>query len=227
MQIYNSLTRDKSTLVPINEGQIGMYVCGPTVYDDSHIGHVVGPVLFDTIARWLSERGYEVKFVNNITDIDDKIIKRSQLSGEHWQDITNRYTQQYFDLLAALNVNSITNHPRATEYIDQMIHYISKLIESDVAYLTKDGVYFSVETQPEYGKLSGRRLEEMRAGARIDRNDDLRHPADFSLWKFAKPDEPRWQSPGVKVDLVGTSNAPSWQVSYWAIRSIYMAEGTT
>jgi cysteinyl-tRNA synthetase len=151
-----------------------MYVCGPTVYDDCHIGHIVGPVLFDSIARWMTERGYQVEFINNITDIDDKIINRSLTTGEPWLQITERYTEQYLNLLTALQVKTVTNHPRATAFIDEMIRYIGDLIDNGTAYQASDGVYFSIETQPTYGKLSGRDPNDMQAGARIDRNSELR-----------------------------------------------------
>ena len=195
MLIYNSVTREKTEFAPVKDGEVSMYVCGPTVYDDSHIGHVVGPVLFDCIAKWMSQRGYKVRFVNNITDIDDKIINRAIKTGEDWREITIRYTQQYLDLLAALQVSTITDHPKATEFIDPMIAYIDDLVQKDRAYPTSDGVYFRIEAQEDYGKLSGRNPDDMKAGARIDRNSELQHPGDFCLWKLAKPGEPSWSSP--------------------------------
>ena len=172
-----------------------MYVCGPTVYDDCHIGHVVGPVLFDSIAKWMQQTRYEVNFINNITDIDDKIIQRANNTGEPWKDITKRYTQQYFDLLGELGVSTVSQHPRATDFIDEMITYISDLVDRDKAYALEDGVYFAIADHPGYGKLSGRNADDMKAGARIDRTQGLRHPGDFCLWKLAKPGEPSWPSP--------------------------------
>ncbi|MCX8039736.1 MAG: cysteine--tRNA ligase [Planctomycetota bacterium] len=195
IRVYNTLTRRSEPLTPLTPGKIGIYLCGPTVYDDCHIGHLMGPVLFDAIARWLRVRGYDVRFVNNITDIDDKIIERSQRSGEPWQEITRRYSEQYFALLRRLHVATITDHPRCTDFVPQMIRYIADLLAAGRAYVTPDGVVYDVQQQPGYGKLSGRRLEEMVAGARVERDPHLRHPADFALWKRAGPGEPSWDSP--------------------------------
>ena len=195
IRIYNTMTRSLEELRPLHAGRIGMYVCGPTVYDDCHIGHLMGPVLFDAIARWLRARGYQVRFVNNITDIDDKIIDRANRTGEDWRAITTRYTRQYFAFLERLHVDTITDHPRCTEYIAPMIAFTAELIEKGRAYVASDGVYYEVGRQPHYGKLSGRRPEEMLAGARVEAAPDLRHPADFALWKLAKPGEPSWDSP--------------------------------
>jgi cysteinyl-tRNA synthetase len=195
IQVYNTLARRKQPLVPLKAGEIGMYVCGPTVYDDCHIGHLMGPALFDAVARWLRARGYAVRFVNNITDIDDKIINRSIATGERWDAITARYTAQYLGYLARLHVATVTDHPRCSEFIAPMIAYIQDLIAKDRAYVAADGVYYDVQRQPGYGKLSGRKLDEMIAGSRIERDASLRHPADFALWKHAKPGEPSWPSP--------------------------------
>ena len=195
IRIYDSLRREKVPLEPVEPGKVGLYACGPTVYDDCHIGHLMGPVIFDTIARWLIARGYEVRFVNNITDIDDKIINRGIESGEDWSAIAGRYTEQYFQFLQDLSVKTITDHPRCTEHVDQMVAFISDLIAEDRAYETADGVYFDVVKQDGYGKLSGRVVEDMQAGARVAASDELRHPADFALWKKAKPGEPTWDSP--------------------------------
>jgi len=193
--VYNTLTRRLEPLVPVTPGKIGMYLCGPTVYDDCHIGHLMGPVLFDAVAKWLKARGQSVRFVNNITDIDDKIINRSLETGEPWQAITERYSQQYFSLLKRLHVDTITDHPRCTEYVGQMTAYIQDLIAKDRAYVTADGVYYDVTRQAGYGKLSGRKVEEMIAGVRVERDSGLRSPADFALWKLVKPGEPSWPSP--------------------------------
>ena len=195
IQVYNSLSRQKEALTPINPPEVGMYVCGPTVYSDCHIGHLMGPILFDAIARWLKARDYSVRFVNNITDIDDKIINRSIETGEAWQDITVRYTAQYMDFLQRLQVNTITDHPKATEHVGGIIDYIQKLVDDGMAYPASDGVYFEVSKKDGYGKLSGRKTEDMISGARIERDSELHSPADFVLWKAAKPGEPSWDSP--------------------------------
>ena len=195
IRVHDSLTRTKRDLVPLEPGVVRIYVCGPTVYDDAHIGHLMGPVLFDTIARWIRARGLGVRFVINITDIDDKIIQRAQQSGEEWSAISERYTAQYFELLAALDVVTVTDHPRCTEYVPQMLTFMADLIAADRAYPTSDGIYYDVKKQPAYGKLSGRRVEDMLAGGRVEASAELRHPADFALWKAAKPGEPSWASP--------------------------------
>ena len=195
MKIYDSLQRKKRDLQPMQAGQVGMYVCGPTVYDDCHIGHIMGPIIFDTLCRWFKACGQAVTFVNNITDIDDKIINRSKASGEDWQAITRRYTEQYFDLLRQLQVNTVTHHPRCSEHVPQMIGYIADLISKDRAYTASDGVYYDVARQPGYGKLTGRSLDDLQESSRVNPASGLRSAADFCLWKLAKPGEPSWESP--------------------------------
>jgi cysteinyl-tRNA synthetase len=193
--LHNTLSRRSEPFVPLHEGQVGMYVCGPTVYDDCHIGHLMGPAIFDAVARWFTARGHRVRFVNNITDIDDKIINRSRESGEPWQAITERIIAQYNGWLRQLHVVTITDQPRCTQFVPQMVRYIEDLVGKGRAYAAADGVYYAVTEQPGYGKLSGRRLEDMEAGTRIERDAHLHHPADFALWKLAKPGEPSWPSP--------------------------------
>jgi len=195
IRIFNTLTGKKEEFKPLNEGKVNLYVCGPTVYDDCHIGHLMGPVLFDAIARWLKAIKYDIRFVVNITDIDDKIIDRALKTGENWKDITQRYTDQYRGLLQRLHVETITDFPHCTDYISQMIEYVQDLIRDNRAYEIDDGVYYEVQKQPKYGKLSKRSIDDMLAGTRIQKSSDLKHPADFCLWKKAKPDEPSWDSP--------------------------------
>ncbi len=199
LQVYNTLSRRTEPFAPLHPGRVSMYLCGPTVYDDCHIGHLMGPVLFDAVARWFRARGFAVRLVNNITDIDDKIINRSIGTGEPWLDITRRYTAQYVGYLRRLHVSTITDHPRCSDFIPQMVRYIADLIGTERAYVAGDGVYYDVQRQPAYGKLSGRSLEEMQPdadkAARLERELGLKHPADFALWKLAKPGEPSWDSP--------------------------------
>ncbi len=193
--IHNTLTRRSEPFAPLRQGEVGMYVCGPTVYADCHIGHLMGPAIFDAVARWLTARGHRVRFVNNITDIDDKIINRSRETGEAWQAITERIIAQYNGWLAKLHVRTITDQPRCTQYVAQMVRYVSELVATGRAYAAADGVYYDVLKQPGYGKLSGRRLDDEEAGSRVERDAHLHHPADFALWKLAKPGEPSWPSP--------------------------------
>jgi len=193
--LHNTLTRRSEPFVPLRAGELGMYVCGPTVYDDCHIGHLMGPAIFDAVARWFAARGHRVRFVNNITDIDDKIITRSRETGESWQAITERIIAQYNGWLAKLHVATITDQPRCTQYVAHMVRYVQDLVATGRAYVAADGVYYDITKQADYGKLSGRRLDEMEAGSRVQRDEHLHHPADFALWKLAKPGEPSWPSP--------------------------------
>ena len=196
LRLHDTLERRQIDFVPLDPGgPVTFYTCGPTVYDDCHIGHLMGPVVFDTVARWMLARGLRVRFVNNITDIDDKIINRARETGEAWDAIAERYTQQYFGYLHDLGVETITDHPRCTEYVPQMIAFIQELMDDDIAYVADDGVYFDVHRHEGYGKLAGRKLEDMQAGARVEAQGGLRHPADFALWKGVKPGEPSWESP--------------------------------
>ncbi|MFT7677016.1 MAG: cysteinyl-tRNA synthetase [Planctomycetota bacterium] len=195
IQIHDSLTRELRPFTPLIEGQVRMYVCGPTVYDDAHVGHLMGPVVFDTVARWLRARGYAVQFVNNITDIDDKIIRRAEATGEAWDSISQRYTVAYKEHLADLGIDTITDFPHCTEYVTGMVDFIQKLIDAGKAYEAPDGVYFEVGIHPGYGKLSGRKLEDMRSGTRVAASEGLKDASDFALWKKAKPGEPSWPSP--------------------------------
>ena len=195
IRVHDTLGRALKPLDPPGDEPLGLYLCGPTVYADAHIGHLMGPVLYDAIVRWLRVRGYAVRFVNNITDIDDKIIRRAQETGEDWRSIATRFESRYRGYLAELRVDTITDHPRATDYVPQMIEFIQALVAEDQAYRTSDGVYFDVQRKRGYGKLTGRKLEDMRSGERVAASEELRHPADFALWKAAKPGEPSWPSP--------------------------------
>ena len=196
IKIYNTLTRQKDNFIPLKDKFVSMYVCGPTVYSDCHIGHIMGPVLFDAIARWFKLMGYKVNFVNNITDIDDKIIKKSLESGEDWQVITQHYTQQYFDLLKKLKVISINHFPKCTQHINAMVKYIQVLFDKGYAYtVSNNGVYYTIKNNASYGKLSGRKLEDMLENNRVAYDTSLKNPHDFCLWKFCKEDEPSWDSP--------------------------------
>ncbi len=198
LKIYNTLTRDKQTFTPIEPGKVKMYVCGMTVYDDCHIGHARSGVAFDVVQRWLRASGYAVTFVRNITDIDDKIIKRATENGETISQLTARFTAHMHEDFGLLGIQQPDLEPRATDYIPQMLDLIGKLEHNGLAYLADDGdVNFSVRKFAGYGKLSGKSLEQLRAGERVAVDTGKQDPLDFVLWKHAKLDEPveaKWES---------------------------------
>lgn len=194
--LYNTMTSKKEAFVPISSGKAAIYVCGVTVYDYVHIGHGRSAVAFDVIRRFLEYAGYDVAFVKNFTDIDDKIIKRAIENNEDWRALSLRFIDEHNRDMDSLYVKRPTNTPMATEYIDKMIEFCGRLIEKGHAYAVSGGdVYFRVNSFKDYGKLSGRNLDDMIAGARIEVNDKKENPLDFALWKGAKEGEPFWESP--------------------------------
>ncbi len=196
IRCYNSLSRRLEPLRPILPGRIGIYVCGVTVYDDCHLGHARMLVSFDVVVRYLRARGYRVEYVRNITDIDDKIIRRAAETGQGWQALTTRYIERLHADEAALGVLRPDHEPRATASMESIIAMITRLIEQGYAYRGEAGdVYYAVERFPRYGALSGHDPDSLRAGGRIAPGKDKRSPLDFTLWKAAKPGEPRWESP--------------------------------
>ncbi|KPP99026.1 cysteine--tRNA ligase [Marinobacter sp. HL-58] len=196
IRIYNTLSQQKEEFQPIEPGKVRMYVCGMTVYDYCHLGHARVLVAFDVITRYLRHRGYDVHYVRNITDIDDKILQRAEENGEKFSDLTARMIKAMHEDEARLGVLSPTEEPCATDYINEIVAMIHKLVSSGHAYAADNGdVYFSVESYPEYGKLSKKKLEDLVAGARVDVQEAKRSPADFVLWKAAKPGEVSWPSP--------------------------------
>jgi len=195
LRVYNTLTQAKEPFQTVVPGKVGMYVCGPTVYSQSHIGPMVGPVIFDTIKRYLRYLGYAVTWVVNITDVDDKLIVQAQKDGTSVKELAERVTEDYLACLQALGVDGIDQMPRATEHIDDIIAITQGLIDKGFAYPSQGDVYFDVSKAPEYGKLSHRDPEELQAGARIEPSSLKRHPGDFALWKSSKPGEPAWDSP--------------------------------
>jgi cysteinyl-tRNA synthetase len=219
LKIYNTLTGKKETFVPIQKDTVKMYVCGPTVYDTSHIGHARSVVVFDMIFRWLTRIGYGVTYVRNFTDVDDKIIKKSNETGEACSAITEKYIDEFHNEMDALNVLRPTMAPKATEHIDHIIRFVEKLIEKGKAYAVDDGnVYFSIDAFEKYGRLSGRNPEDMRAGSRIAVEEKKKNPLDFTLWKPAKPGEPFWESPWGK-------GRPGWHIECSAMSHEYLGEG--
>ena len=195
LRVYNTLTRQKEDFQTTEPGKVGMYLCGPTVYKPAHIGHMVGPVIFDTIKRYLTYRGYDVTYVINITDVDDKLINRARENDTTVEALAAEMTQDYFDNLATMGVETVDHFPYATQHIDEMLDIIGKLVETDYAYPLEGDVYFSVTKDEDYGKLSRRSVEEMMAGTRVEANNRKKNPADFALWKKSKPGEPSWDSP--------------------------------
>ena len=196
LTIYNSLTRRKEKFQPIDPGKVRMYVCGITVYDYCHIGHARMILVFDMIVRYLRFRGYEVHYVRNITDIDDKIINRSRENGEPFNELTGRFIRAMNEDFAALNVLPPDQEPRATEHIEQIIAMISRLLENGYAYQAENSdIFYDVSAFADYGKLSGKNIDELRAGVRVDVQEAKADPVDFALWKSAKPNEPNWDSP--------------------------------
>ncbi|MBL8506102.1 MAG: cysteine--tRNA ligase [Methylobacillus glycogenes] len=196
LKIYNSIAREKQQFTPIVAGKVSMYVCGMTVYDYCHLGHARVMVVFDMVNRWLRQCGYAVTYVRNITDIDDKIIARANENGETITALTNRFITAMDEDSARLGVMRPDIEPRATDYIAEMINMITALINNQHAYAADNGdVYYSVSSFASYGKLSGKSLEDLRAGERVDIDQHKRDPMDFVLWKSAKPNEPSWDSP--------------------------------
>ena len=217
LKIYNSLTKKKEEFSPLEEGRVKMYVCGVTVYDRGHVGHARAAVVFDVIFRFLRHRGYEVTYVRNYTDVDDKIIRRANQEGVSCPEIAERYIREYEEDMQALDVERPTHEPRATENIPQIISLVQKLLDKGFAYNVDGDVYFSVEKFPPYGRLSGRDLEEMRAGARVEVDERKNNPLDFALWKSSKPGEPEWDSPWGK-------GRPGWHIECSAMSQRYLGE---
>jgi len=205
LKIYSSLTREKSDFVPVVQGRVGLYVCGVTVYSDSHIGHARSAIVFDVVSRYLRASGYDVNYVRNFTDIDDKIINRANAEKRDWKEIGETYIASFREDMAALGVLPPTREPRATEHIGDMIAIIEELIRKGCAYRVDGSVYFSVSKDRSYGELSGRTPDEMMAGARVEVDERKKDPLDFALWKESKPGEPAWDSPFGK-------GRPGWHI---------------
>lgn len=218
MKLYNTLTRQKEELVTIEPGVVRIYACGPTVYDFIHIGNARPLCVFDVLRRYLEWRGYTVKFVQNFTDIDDKIIRRAEAEGVSFDAITRRFIAEYETDAKGLNVREATVHPRATENIDEILALIGRLVERGYAYPASNGdVYFRTRRFAEYGKLSHQPLDDLESGARIEVNDVKEDPLDFALWKAAKPGEPSWPSPWGE-------GRPGWHIECSAMARRYLGD---
>lgn len=217
LKVYNTLGRKKEEFTTLQPGKVSMYVCGPTVYSKAHIGHAMSALVFDIIRRYLEFRGYQVRHVMNFTDVDDKIILRANKMGVDPFALGEGYIHEFEQHLKDFNILPATVNPRATHEIPEIIKMIQGLIEKGVAYQVEGDVYYRVEKDPSYGKLSGRRLDDMKAGARIDVDERKENPMDFALWKSAKPDEPAWESPWGK-------GRPGWHIECSAMNLAYLGE---
>ena len=217
MKVYNTLTRKKEEFVPIEPGKVKMYSCGPTVYNFFHIGNARPFIMFDALRRYLEYRGMEVTFVQNFTDIDDKVIKKANEEGVTYDVIADRYIKEYFTDAQGLGIKKATVHPKATENIDQIIEIVKGLIDKGYAYESQGDVYYRTRAFKEYGKLSHQPLEELEAGARIDVSEHKEDPMDFALWKAAKPGEPSWDSPWGQ-------GRPGWHIECSAMARRYLGE---
>lgn len=217
MKIFNTMSMSKEEFVPIHEGKVTMYACGPTVYNFIHVGNARPIIMFDVMRRYLEYKGYEVTFVQNFTDVDDKIIKRSIEENITSKEVAEKYINEYFTDTKALGVREATIHPKATENIQQIVDMVSTLIEKGYAYEKNGDVYYRTLNFKEYGKLSHQPLEDLQAGARIATGDVKENPVDFALWKAAKPGEPFWESPWGK-------GRPGWHIECSAMSNRFLGK---
>jgi len=217
LRVYNTQTRRKELFEPVKADKVGLYVCGITAYDTCHVGHARSAVVFDVMARFFKHQGYDVTFVKNFTDVDDKIINKANALGRSIGDIAEQYIREHNEDMDAMGVQRPTVAPRATDHIGGMISLIEILLQKDLAYVSHGDVYFSVGNFPEYGKLSGRSLDEMMAGARVDINEKKRNPLDFALWKASKENEPWWESPWGK-------GRPGWHIECSVMSQKYLGD---
>ncbi|NLI61386.1 MAG: cysteine--tRNA ligase [Clostridiales bacterium] len=217
MKLYNTLTRKKEKFVPIDENHVKMYCCGPTVYDYFHIGNARPFIIFDAFRRYLEYKGYKVTYVQNFTDIDDKMIQRANEEGTSVGDLAERFIEEYYKDADCLGIKRATVHPKATEHIDEIVDFIEGLIEKGLAYEAGGDVYFDTSAYQDYGKLSKQDLDELEAGARVDPDEKKRSPMDFALWKAQKPKEPAWQSPW-------GMGRPGWHIECSVMATKYLGE---
>ena len=217
MKVFNTQTRQKEDLKPIEEGKIRIYACGPTVYNYFHIGNARPLIVFDTLRRYLEYRGYNVNFVQNFTDIDDKMIQNANLEGVTVRDLAEKYIAEYFKDAKRLNIKPATHHPKATEHMADIIALIQKLIDNGLAYAVNGDVYYNAKGFKGYGKLSGQSIDDLESGARIDVNEDKKDPIDFALWKAQKEGEPAWESPW-------GMGRPGWHIECSAMSMKYLGE---
>ena len=217
MKLYNTSTGKKEDFTPIEPGKVKLYVCGPTVYDFIHVGNARPIILFDVLRRYFEFRGYDVTFVQNFTDVDDKIIDRANKEGVDSLEISERFIEEYFTDARGLGVKPATHHPKVTEHIDGIVTAVQTLIDKGFAYELNGDVYYRTGAFPQYGKLSGQNLEELQAGARVDVQVEKESPLDFALWKSAKPGEPAWESPW-------GPGRPGWHIECSAMAKKYLGD---
>lgn len=217
IKVYNTLTRKKEVFKPVTPGEVKIYVCGVTPYNHPHIGNARPAVTWDIIRRYLEYVGYKVTFIQNFTDVDDKIINKANAEGSDWKTISDRYIDAYFKVMDALHVRRANAYPRVSEHMDDIIAMVKKLIENGNAYVLGGDVYYDISTFKDYGKLSGRDVDDMLAGARVAVNSEKRNPGDFALWKAAKPGEPFWESPWGK-------GRPGWHIECSAMSIHYLGD---
>jgi len=217
LRVYNTLTRQKELFEPVRPGKVGIYLCGPTVYKSPHIGHMVGPVVFDAIKRYLQFKGYDVTWVVNITDVEDKLIDASRKLGQSVAALAEKHTIEYKHCLGLLGIDSIDHFPKASEHIGEIIELCKRLIDANHAYAAGDNVYFDVSSDRDYGKLSHRRADQQETGTRAVESAGKKSPADFALWKSAKTGEPAWDSPWGK-------GRPGWHIECSAMSMKYLGE---
>lgn len=217
LKVYNTMTRQKEEFKPLKPGEVSIYCCGVTPYNHPHIGNARPFVTWDVIRRYFAKKGYKVHYIQNFTDVDDKIIAAANKEGVTWKDISDRYIKAYFEAMDALNVRHADVYPRVSETMPEIIAMVQKLIDKGYAYVVDGDVFYSVEKFTGYGKLSGRDLEDMKAGARIEVDTRKHHPMDFALWKSAKPGEPSWDSPWGK-------GRPGWHIECSTMSLKYLGE---
>lgn len=217
LKIYNTMGRKLEEFKPLREGKVGMYVCGVTVYDNCHIGHARSAVAFDIIYRYLKYKGYDVVFVKNFTDVDDKIINRANEEGLGFSEVANKYIDEYYKDMSKLNIAKPEFEPKATEHIKEIIDLVKRLQQKGYAYEVDGDVYYRVDRFKEYGKLSGKNIDELKSGARVDVNDKKENPLDFALWKKSKENEPKWDSPWGE-------GRPGWHIECSAMSMKYLGE---
>lgn len=215
LRVYNTLTKQKEEFVPAEPGRVKMYVCGVTPYNHPHIGNARPFITWDVVKRYMEKRGYKVTHIQNFTDVDDKIIKAANTEKVSWDVIANRYISSYFEVMDKLNIQRAEVYPRVSEHMTEIIEMVQKLVDNGSAYVVDGDVYYAVEKFTGYGKLSGRSLDDMKAGARVGVDERKTHPMDFALWKSAKPGEPAWESPWGQ-------GRPGWHIECSAMSLKYL-----